>query len=321
MDKKPLVVATRRLPRACEERLATDYLFRMGDDDANYSAEALKAHTEGAAGLLVTSADTLDATAINSLPDTIRVVATFSVGYEHIDLEAAAARGLKVCNTPGVLTAATADITLFLILAATRRAREGQALMLAGTWNGLRPTQLLGSQITGKRLGIVGMGRIGRAVASRARSFGMEVSYHNRRPVAEGMDAGASYVPSLEGLLSQSDVLSLHCPLTPETKGLLNAPRIAQLPDGAVVINTARGPLIDDNALIAALLSGKVSAAGLDVYANEPNLDQRYLTLENVFLLPHLGSATLETRTAMGMLAIDGIDAVLAGRPPLHCLV
>ena len=321
MDKKPLVVATRRLPSACEERLRAHYIFRQGDDTTDYSAGALRAHAKDAVGLVVTPADKLDAAAIDSLPDTIRVLATFSVGYEHIDLKAAAARGLRVCNTPGVLTAATADLTLLLILAATRRAREGQNLMYSGTWSGLRPTQLLGAQITGKRLGIVGMGRIGSAVATRARAFGMEVFYHNRRPTADGTDAGATYVPSLGELLSQSDVLSLHCPLTPETKGILNTQSIEQLPDGAIVVNTARGPLVDDDALITALLSGKISAAGLDVYANEPSLDQRYLAIDNVFLLPHLGSATLETRTAMGMLAIDGIDAVLAGRELLHPLV
>ncbi len=321
MDKKPLVVATRRLPIACEERLTKHYVFRQGNDIGSYSADQLRAHADGAAALLVTPADKMDAAAINSLPDTISVIATFSVGYEHIDLKAAAARGMKVCNTPDVLTAATADLTLLLILAATRRAREGQNLLYSGAWRGLRPTQLLGSQITAKRLGIIGMGRIGAAVATRAQAFGMEVYYHNRRPAPDGLGTGAVYLPSLNELLSQSDVLSLHCPLTPETTNILNRQSIDRLPSGAIVINTARGPLIDDDALIAALSSSQVAAAGLDVYANEPNLDQRYLALNNVFLLPHLGSATVETRTAMGMLAIDGIDAVLAGREPLHALV
>ena len=189
-------------------------------------------------------------------------------------------------------------------------------MVRAGTWAGLRPTVFLGTQITGKRLGIVGMGRIGSAVAKRARACGMSVLYHNRRPVPAASADGSIFVEHLDALLEQSHVLSLHCPLTPETKGLLNAPRIAKLPDGAVVINTARGGLVEDDALIAALRSGKLYAAGLDVYANEPTLDERYKTLENVYLLPHVGSATVETRTAMSMLAIDNIEAVLAGREP-----
>ena len=316
MDEKLEVAATRRLPRACEERLKAQYAFRKGDDVTVYSLEALTAHAEGAAALIVTPAERLDRAAIRSLPDTVKIIATFSVGLEHIDLNAAKARGLRVSNTPGVLTAATADLTLLLILAATRRAYEGELLLRSGTWTGLRPTQLLGAQMTGKRLGIVGMGRIGGAVAERARSFGMEVLYHSRKPASPDTAAGPAFVLSLNDLLPKCDVLSLHCPLTEETRNMLNAERIALLPDGAVVINTARGPLVDDDALITALTSGKLLAVGLDVYANEPALDRRYLELKNAFLLPHLGSATVETRTAMGMLAIDSIDAVLAGREP-----
>jgi lactate dehydrogenase-like 2-hydroxyacid dehydrogenase len=320
MDEKKLVAATRRLPSACEERLVAQYKFRKGDDTRVYSVDALAAQAANAAALIVTPAENLDGAAIKLLPETIKIIATFSVGYERIDLSAAKARGMRVSNTPGVLSAATADLTLLLILAATRRAYEGAHLLRSGAWTGIRPTQLLGSQLTGKCLGILGMGRIGCAVAARARVFGMTVLYHNRNPAPPELAAGASYVSCLKEFLPQCDVLSLHCPLTKETKNILNADCIALLPDGAVVINAARGPLVDDDALIAALTSDKLSAVGLDVYADEPAIDQRYLTLKNAFLLPHLGSATVETRTVMGMLAIDNIDAVLAGGSPPYAV-
>ncbi len=321
MTDTPLVVATRRLPQACEDRIREKYAFREGDDALNYSAESLSALAQGASALIITPAEKMDAETLRALPDTVEIVATFSVGFEHIDLEAAKACGLKISNTPGVLTAATADLALLLILAATRRANEGLKFLRSGEWKGIRPTQMMGSQITGKRLGIVGLGRIGAAVAKRAEVFGMEVFYHNRRPAPPANNHSAQFIPDLDEMLGVCDVLSLHCPLTPETSDLLNAEKIARLKDGAVVINTARGGLVDDDALIAALKSNKVSAAGLDVFANEPNFDQRYLSLDNVFLLPHLGSATVETRTAMGMIAVDCVEAVLDGRRPPHLVV
>jgi lactate dehydrogenase-like 2-hydroxyacid dehydrogenase len=319
MTPKTLVSVTRRLPPVCEQRLAAMYEARLGDDAVTYTAESLAHHATGAAALLVTPSEPLNAVAISALPASVRVISTSSVGFEHIDLAAAKARGIRVTHTPDVLTDATADVALLLILAATRRAGEGERMVRAGAWTGLRPTFFLGRQITGKRLGIVGMGRIGAAVAKRAQAFGMKVLYHNRKPAADAQ--GATFVAALDDLLAQSDVLSLHCPLTRETQGLLNAARVAQLPHGAIVINTARGGLVNDDALIAALSSGKVWAAGLDVYANEPALDPRYLKMDNVFLLPHIGSATIETRTAMSMLAIDNIVAVLDGIEPPHALV
>jgi glyoxylate reductase len=203
---------------------------------------------------------------------------------------------------------------LLLLLGASRRAIEGDRALRAGKWRGLRPTFMLGSQITGKRLGIVGMGRIGLAFAVRARACGMQILYHNRRPHPDAGDA--RYCATLDDLLRQSDVFSLHCNLSAETRGLLNARTLALLPPGAVIINTARGSLVDDDALIAALRSGQVSAAGLDVFAGEPAIHPGYAALPNVMLLPHLGSATLETRTAMGMRAIDNVEAVLSGRTP-----
>ena len=313
---KPLIAVTRRLPPACEQRLANHYEARPGRDEGSFSREQLLAHGAGADGLIVTPAEVCDAGLINALPRSIKLISTVSVGYEHIDLDAARQRGLRVTNTPDVLTDATADIALLLLLGASRRATEGDRILREGRWPGLRPTFLLGNQITGKRLGILGMGRIGAAFARRAQACGMQVLYHNRKPAADS--AGATYCGSLEYLLAQSDVLSLHAPLTPETKNILNAARLALLPQGAIVINTARGGLVDDDALIAALKSGQVGSAGLDVVAGEPPLHPGYLPRPNVMLLPHLGSATLETRTAMGMLAIDNVDAVIGGREPPH---
>ena len=313
------MAVTRRLTPACEARLTAAFDARLGDDEAIYTPEQLAAQAKDAQAILVTPSESLDAAAIAALPASIKIISTISVGFEHIDLAAARARGLRVGHTPDVLTDATADVALLLMLAATRRAGEGDRMVRAGAWTGLRPTFMMGRQITGKTLGIVGMGRIGGALALRAAACGMRVIYHNRNRSAD--EHGAQYIAQLGDLLEQSHVLSLHCPLTAETKGLLNAARIARLPDGAVVINTARCGLIDDDALIAALTSGKLYAAGLDVFANEPKLDARYRTLENVFLLPHIGSSTLETRTAMGMLAIDNAEAVLMGREPLHAVV
>ena len=320
MSHKPVVAVTRRLPAACEERLATTYDLRLGDDTVTFTPKTLAQHAAGAAAVVVTPGEAITAAVVAALPASVKVISTNSVGFEHIDLDAARTRGLRVTNTPGVLTDATADIALLLILAATRRASEGERMVRNATWKGLRPTHFLGTQVTHKSLGIVGMGRIGAATARRAQACGMKIIYHNRKPSPEA-PKDCVFVPSLDKLLTQSDVLSLHCPLTPETRNFLNAERIARLPRGSVVINTARGGLIEDDALIAALIAGHVFAAGLDVYANEPALDARYRSLENVFLLPHIGSATIETRTAMGMLAIDNIDAVLSGREPPHPVV
>lgn len=273
---------------------------------------------EGVAGLLITPRDKLTPEAIAALPASVTVVATFSVGYDHINIPAAKARGLIVTNTPDVLTEATADIALLLILAASRRAREGEAMVREDTWVGWNPMQLIGWQITGKRLGIVGMGRIGQALAQRARACGMQIHYHNRTRLAPAEEAGAIYHETLESLLPISDVLSLHAPATAATDRLMNADRLAQLPHGAILVNTARGTLVDDDALIAALGTGQIAAAGLDVFTGEPAIDPRYRSLPNVFPLPHLGSATIETRTAMGMRALDNLAAVLGGKPPLH---
>lgn len=315
---RPALLVTRKLPDAVEARAARDYRAQLNPDDTPLDRARLLDLAAAADAILCCPADRMDAETIAALPERVRMLATFSVGTDHIDLAAAKARGLTVANTPDVLTDATADIALLLMLAATRRAGEGERMVRAGAWTGWTPTQLMGSQITGKRLGIVGMGRIGQAVARRAQAFGMAVHYHNRRALPAAEAAGATYHADLDGLLAVSDVLSLHCPATPQTIGLINAERLAKLPPGAVLINTARGTVVDDAAVIAALRDGGLSAAGLDVFANEPALHPDYLTLDNAVLLPHLGSATVETRNAMGFRALDNLDAFFAGQVPPH---
>jgi lactate dehydrogenase-like 2-hydroxyacid dehydrogenase len=315
------VAVTRRLPKVCEARLEDCHSVRWASDDIAHTPATLLDLVTASDALIVTPSERLEATTINALPARLKVISCFSVGFEHVAIEAAKSRGIIVTNTPGVLTEATADIAWLLILGTARRALEGERLMRSGGWSGWRPTQLMGQQLAGKTLGIFGMGRIGQAVARRAQGFGMNILYHNRRALPDNVACGAVFVESQEELLSKSNVLSLHAPLTPETEGFLNADRLALLPKGAIVINTARGPLIDDDALIAALSAGQIAAAGLDVFTGEPAFDQRYRELENTFLLPHLGSATRETREAMGMMVIDNMEAVLAGKEPLHRVV
>ncbi|MBB4265465.1 2-hydroxyacid dehydrogenase [Roseospira visakhapatnamensis] len=312
MDPKPVLALARVLPDAVEARAARDYNVRPAPvDHPPLGGDALVAQAAGADGLLVAPGNAVTAAVIGALPDSLRVIATFSVGFDHIDLDAARARNLIVTNTPDVLTDATADIAMLCLLGAARRAGEGEALMRAGTWAGWTPTHMMGTQVTGKRLGIVGMGRIGRAVAKRARAFDMTIHYHDRTPLPPDQAQGAVHHDTVEGLLPHCDVLSLHCPATPATTGLMNAARIALLPRGAILVNTARGPVIDDAAVIDALKRGHLGAAGLDVYTGEPDVHPDYRILPNTFLLPHLGSATIETREAMGFRALDNLDAVL----------
>lgn len=243
------------------------------------------------------------------------MISTFSVGYEHIDVAACRARGIVAANTPGAMTEATANIAMLLMLGAARRGYEAQQMVRRGEWQGWSSTMLLGIDFSGKRLGIFGMGRIGQAVAERARAFGLQIHYHNRRRLPAGEEHGAVFHARLDDLLAVSDILSINAPSTPETRHILDAAAIARLPQGAIVVNTARGDMVDDAALIAALKSGRLRAAGLDVFAGEPQLDPACLDLPNTYLLPHLGSATAETRDRMGFMALDNIDAVLQGRP------
>ena len=279
-----------------------------------YSEDDLVKDSEGGDGIFCAGGDPMTAGVIDRLPESVRVIATYSVGYEHVAVDAAKARGIVVTNTPDVLNDATADVAMLCLLGAARRGAEGDRLVRAGEWIRWHSTMLLGVHMTGKRLGIFGMGRIGRAVARRARGFDMEIHYCNRSRLAPELEDGAVWHDTPESLLAVSEFLSINAPSSPETRKFLNAERIALLPDGAVVVNTARGDLVDDDALIDALRSGKVAAAGLDVFAGEPNLDLRYRELDNTFLLPHIGSASHETRDAMGYCCLDNLDAFFAGR-------
>jgi lactate dehydrogenase-like 2-hydroxyacid dehydrogenase len=317
---KPTLLASRLLPAAVEQRARHGYTFRANRDDTALSIPQLCTLAEGCDALIITPSDRLDAAAIAALPDRVRIAATFSVGTDHIDLDAARARGLVITNTPDVLTDATAEIALLLMLGAARRAAEGMAMIANNAWPGWAPTQLVGQQLTGKRLGILGMGRIGQAVAHRARAFGMTIHYHNRSRLSPDLEAGAIYHADCEALLAVSDVLSLHCPATAQTTGFLNAARLALMPPRAIVINTARGAVIDEPALREALRTGKIAAAGLDVFVGEPNISRDWCRLSNVILLPHLGSATETTRNAMGFRALDNLDAFFAGQQPPHRL-
>jgi lactate dehydrogenase-like 2-hydroxyacid dehydrogenase len=313
---KPVLVVTRRIPPAVEARAAREFEARLNADDVALSPAELLRRAEGSAALLCSPGDRLDAGAIQALPASVKVIATFSVGYDHIDVPAAWARGIKVLNTPEVLSVATAELAFLLILAAARRAGEGERLVRSGQWTGWAPTQLLGAQVSGKRLGIFGMGRIGREIARIAVAFHMEVHYRDIARLPPELEGGAIWHADDASFLAASEVLTLHAPGGGPTRKWLNAERIAALPRGAVVVNAARGTLVDDEALIAALRSGQVGFAGLDVYDGEPAVHPGYRALEHVILLPHLGSATVETRDAMGHVALDGITAALAGGEP-----
>lgn len=315
MSSKPIVVVTRKLPEAVESRLRRDYEPRFNEDDHVYDSEELIEAAAGADALLVCHSERLDAETLSRLPASVKVIANFSVGVDHVDLDAARERGILVTNTPDVLSDATAEVAMLLMLGAARRASEGERLVREAKWRLWSPAFMVGIQITGKRFGVVGMGRVGRVTARRAQGFDMAVHYHNRRRLPEEAERGATYHESLEDLLRVSDVLSLHCPATPETTKLLDQDRIALLPEGAIVVNTARGTLVDDGALIEALRSGHVAAAGLDVYNGEPDIHSGYRELDNTFLLPHIGSATHETRDAMGYCCLDNFDAFFAGKP------
>ncbi len=312
---KPVVFVTRKLPEAVEDRLRRDYEPRLNPDDRAYGPDELIGGAAGATLILTCATDAWPAPQIERLPDGVRAIATFSVGVEHIDLAAAQARAITVTNTPDVLTEATADIAMLCLLGAARRAFEAEGLIRTGRWAGWTPTQLLGLELSGAVLGIVGMGRIGQAVARRARGFGMQIHYYSRRRLPPDLEQGAWFHHTLASLLPQARFLSLHCPAGPETHHLINQETLELLPRGAVLINTARGSLVDDDAVLGALASGQLFAAGFDVYAGEPALHPGYRTRRNCFLLPHLGSATTQTRNAMGFRCLDNLDALVAGRP------
>ncbi len=314
---KPIVLVTRKLPNAVEERLRRDYAPILNPTDALYSGEDIIEKARGVDAILPCHTEKFPADIINRLPDSVKAIANFSVGYDHVDTEAAKARGLIVTNTPDVLSDATAEITIMLMLGAARRASEGEQLVRTKQWKDWSPSFMVGTQMTGKRLGIIGFGRVGQVVAERVRKgFDMKIHYHSRNRVSEEIEAGAIYHSALKDMMPHCDFLALHCVASPETTGLLNAELIDLLPDGAIVVNASRGVVIDDEALIGALKSGKLFAAGLDVFNNEPEINPEYRELTNVFLMPHIGSATSETRDAMGFRALDNLDAIFAGLEP-----
>jgi len=303
-----------------EQRLQRDYEAVLNKSDTPPTmAECLK-EAVGKDAILITSFEKFGPDFIPALPPSVRIIATHSVGYDHLSVPQAKARGLALTNTPDVLTDATADISMLLLLGAARGASWGDRMVRENRWGTPTLVSPLGFDVSGKRLGILGLGRIGQAVARRAKGFGMELHYHSRNPVAGDLASGARYHASFEEMLPFCDFLSINSASTPETRGIINARTIALLPPNAIIINAARGDIVDDEALIAALKSGRLAAAGLDVFKGEPDIHPGYRSLENVFLLPHLGSATPGTRSAMGHRALDNLDAFFRGERPKDLL-
>lgn len=321
MTGRPVLWIPRRLSDATLERARRDYDVILNENDTPGSAEDIVAMSARVDGMIPCHSEQFTADVVARLGSRLRIVANHSVGVDHCDLAALKAAGIVVTNTPDVLSDATAEIAMLLMLGAARHAVRGDRLVRQGQWNSWSPSFMVGKQVTGARLGILGMGRVGRALAAKARGFDMEIHYHNRSRLRPEDEAGAVFHQDADSLLEISDFLSLHCPATPETRQFLNAARIACLPKGAVVVNTARGALIDETALLAGIESGHLAAAGFDCFAVEPGGNPAFARHENIFMLPHIGSATRKTRDAMGFRALDNLDAFFAGREPLDRLV
>jgi len=315
------VFVARRLPEAGLAPLREAGLHvDVHDSEEPITRQELLSRAAGAHALITLMSERVDDALLDAAGPQLKVVANFAVGYDNIDVPACRRRGVVATNTPGVLDDATADMAFALLLAVARRLPEGEALVRSGAWTGWRPEQLLGAHVTGATIGIVGLGRIGRAVARRARGFDMRLLYHNRRPdPAAERELNARY-ETMDELLSQSDFVSLHVPLTAETRHLIGQRELALMKPTAVLVNTARGPVVDEAALVSALQGGSIAGAGLDVYEDEPAVDPGLLGLQNVVLAPHLGSATRETRTAMARLCSEAVLAVLAGREPANAI-
>jgi glyoxylate reductase len=301
------ILITRKLIKSSEEYAVKIFDAKLNKEDKLLTKEQLLKETNGCDGILSSLTEKFDSDLVSKLPETIKIISNFAVGFGNIDIDAAQKRNIVVTNTPDVLTDATAEIAMLILLGAARRAKEGIEWANKKNWKWAADF-LMGKQLSGSRLGILGMGRVGRAVADRARSFGMKIHYYNRSKLDKNLEKEAIYHKSLESLLSVSDFFSINCPATKETKHILNKDTIKHFPDGAVISNSARGDMIDDDAMVEALKNGKVFSLGLDVYNGEPNIHPEYLTLPNVYVLPHLGSATKKTRTAMADLAVNNID-------------
>ena len=317
----PHLSITRLLIEPVLLRAKNSYQIWVNEDDHVMSAQELIGRSFESDALMICHSELLSAGVVEKLSDRLKIVANYSVGVDHCDLQALKNRGIIVTNTPDVLSDATAEIALLLLLGASRRAYEGDQMLRRGTWNHWAPIEMNGIQVSGKRLGIVGMGRVGQVVASRARGFDMEIHYANRSRLPEGLERGAIYHPSIQSLFEAVEMISLNCPATEETENLINAKSIGWMNPGTVFVNTARGRLVDENALLEALKSGHIAAAGLDVFKTEPGGNPEFAQCDNVFMLPHLGSSTRETRKAMGDRALDNLDAFFAGVEPKDRLV
>ena len=318
-SKRPFVIVTRKLPDPVETRMMELFACRLNLDDKPLGKRELMAAAGEAEVLVPTVTDRIDAGVLAASGPGLKLIASFGTGIDHVDLAAAQQRGIIVTNTPGVLTEDTADMTMALILAVSRRLAEGERLIRSGGWSGWGPTSMLGRRIWGKRLGILGMGRIGSALARRAKGFGLSVHYHNRRPVPEDIETAleATYWESLDQMLAHMDIVSVNCPHTPATYHLLSARRLRLMQPQAILVNTARGEIVDEEALMQLLETRAIAGAGLDVFEHEPAVDPRLRALDNVVLLPHMGSATIEGRIAMGEKVIINIKTFADGhRPP-----
>ena len=318
MSSKPLVIVTRKLPDAIETRMMELFNVKLNTEDAPMTQAQLVEAVKSADVLVPTVTDKIDAAVLSQASDRLRLIASFGTGVDHIDLASARQRGITVTNTPGVLTEDTADMTMALMLAAARRMGEGERVVRAGQWAGWSPTAMLGARLLGKRMGIVGMGRIGQALARRARGFGLAIHYHNRKRVHGEIEREleATYWESLDQMLARMDIISVNCPHTPASFHLLSARRLKLMKPTAIIVNTARGEVIDENALVRMLKAGELAGAGLDVYEHEPQVNPKLLELERVVLLPHMGSATLEGRIDMGEKVIINIKTFADGHKP-----
>ncbi|MDC0163469.1 D-glycerate dehydrogenase [Candidatus Pelagibacter sp.] len=317
---KPKILVTRKMTDEAEKKLAENFevTFNKNDDPIPY--EKLIKLANQYDGMAVSGWDKFDENFFNNMNGRLKIIATFSVGYDHIDIKSAKEKNIIITNTPNVLNDAVAEITLLLMLATCRKAYEGISLVKSGKWKDVKVdfvNFVMGQSLTGKTLGIIGMGRIGRIVAKRAKGFGMKIIYCNRNKLSNEIEDGAKYYESVNSMMPNCDFVSIHTPTTKETKNILNNAAIELLPKHAIVINTSRGSTVDDEALIKALQNNKIYAAGLDVFINEPNVDERYLKLDNCFLLPHIGSSNYETRDAMAMMAVDNIYAYFNNKPLL----
>jgi len=301
------ILITRKLVKSSEEHASKIFNVKLNKEDTLLTKDELISKSNDCDGILSSITEKFDADVISKLSDKVKIISNFAVGFGNINLEEAKKKNIVVTNTPDVLTDSTAEIAMLVLLGAARRAKEGIECVNKKNWK-WSADFLMGKQLTGERLGILGMGRIGRAVADRARSFGMKIHYYNRSRLDKNLEKDATYHKSLESLLSISDFFSINCPVAKETKHIINDKTIKYFPDGAVISNSARGDMIDDDAMVKALKSGKIFSLGLDVYNGEPNIHPEYLTLPNVFVLPHLGSSTIKTRTAMADLAISNIE-------------